>query len=300
MRKKDVVAIVCSDLHLSHKPPSWRSEESDWYVAMKRPLQELGALHAKYQVPILCAGDLFDRWNSPPELINFAMDHLPPMYCIPGQHDLPYHDMTQIDKSAYWTLVKAEHIINLEEGAQQYVWGMQVRGFPWGVQCVPPAKTDTIGLRIALVHEYVWIPGYSYPTALGSSKLSSSRTEFKKWDVVVIGDNHISWDKRIGRTTFFNCGGFYRRKSDEDNHKPRVGLVRADGTVESHYLDISCDKHLSPALPLTRKSLNMDGLVDGLASLGTDALDFTTYLKHYMKKNSTKKEVRTIIDRSLE
>ena len=117
MRPEDeVIAIVCSDIHLSHKPPLARSGEPDWYVAMARPLNELRGLHSDYGVPVVIAGDIFDRWNSPPELIRFALDNLPKgAWVIPGQHDLPYHDYGALNRSALGVLIKADWVPNLSE-----------------------------------------------------------------------------------------------------------------------------------------------------------------------------------------
>ena len=39
-----VLAILCSDIHLSHNAPVARSAEPDWYIAMKRPLDEIADL----------------------------------------------------------------------------------------------------------------------------------------------------------------------------------------------------------------------------------------------------------------
>src|SRR4030042_1550393 len=102
IKKKDdkVIALFCSDLHLSLTPPVFRSNEPDWLTAQQRPLDELRALQSKHQCPIFCAGDLFDKWYGGPkehacELVNWAIKHMPYMHCIPGQHDLPEHDLTQ-------------------------------------------------------------------------------------------------------------------------------------------------------------------------------------------------------------
>src|SRR5262245_60331644 len=97
------VAIVASDLHLSHKAPSARAEK-DWYEVMTEHLTELNQLKYKLKVTVLYAGDIFDTWDSPAELINFALLYLPRGYAIAGQHDLPHHQMSSIEKSALFTL----------------------------------------------------------------------------------------------------------------------------------------------------------------------------------------------------
>lgn len=256
--KKDVIAICCADIHLSLNPPLARKGEeqqpSGWFAAMARPLKELEDLKMDLGgVPILFSGDLFDKWNSSPELINFAMDHLPEMYAIPGQHDLPFHSIVDIHKSAYWTLVKHERIKNI---SPDHSWAvgrhMTVHGFPWGRKVEPLKVIQPMGkpvLNVALVHEYTWTAATGYVGAPPERRVEQNFQRYGGYDVVVIGDNHKSWEARGvvpesphgPFSCIWNCGGFYRRKSDEVDHKPRVGLIHADGSVESHYLDCSKD-----------------------------------------------------------
>ena len=125
------IAILCSDLHLSHRPPLARAREPDWYEAMMHPLDELDDLTGD-NLPVICGGDVFDKWNSPPELINFALAELPgTMESVAGQHDLPHHSWPERRKSAYWTLVESGKIKTLDgrwEGEGKFVR----RGFYWG------------------------------------------------------------------------------------------------------------------------------------------------------------------------
>ncbi len=304
MRKQNqIVAILCSDLHLSLKPPTWRSAEPDWFGAMARPLDEISGLQHEHKCPVLCAGDVFDRWNSPPELINFAMDYLPDnFWAIPGQHDLPYHSYDDIKKSAYWTLVRTNLIKYMHPETPTAISDTNKNivsmGYPWGYEVKPLGPQQEGTLRIAVLHEYNWIPGKEYPSAPTTSKLSGKRKNFKGWDIVCIGDNHKGFMRRIGKTTFFNCGSMMRRKSDEKDYKPWVGLVTKQGEVIPHYLDTSKDKHIKQTnvnLNDTKDGIDMDGFLQGLEDLGKDALDFKVAMKHYLHKHKTSKAVRSII-----
>src|SRR5688572_18895632 len=97
------IAILCADLHLTLRPPLCRADKN-WmltqrdYLLQIRKLQEpahlKNHLEATAKIPVICAGDIFDRWNPPPELVNFALRFLPNgMICVPGQHDLPNHNI---------------------------------------------------------------------------------------------------------------------------------------------------------------------------------------------------------------
>lgn len=214
---------------------------------MARPLNEISDLVNKYRCPVLCAGDVFDKWNPPPELINFAIEYLPVMYAIPGQHDLPYHELKGIQRSAFWTLVQAG-IINLVTDKvtghrpMSGNAGLCIHGFAWGVNVESPSLCDATGglLQVCLHHAYRWVIGTGHNQAKPSDRVCEP---YPGYDVVITGDNHIAFDTefRKPKQSFFNCGSLMRRHSDQYNHPARVGLIMSDGTVRSHYLDISKD-----------------------------------------------------------
>lgn len=316
MRRKDkVLAIFLADIHLSLKPPIWRSAESDWLEAQARVLHEVTLLQEKHECPVICAGDIFDRsrkiadgWNAPAELINFAIEHLPDnMYAIPGQHDLPNHQYSDIDRSAYWTLVKADRIVNIPpESIMDIDQCLTLFGFPPGYENKPfigcSYKLDGSNIVIAVVHDYIWVPGYSYPGAPDEKLIQRSRYHNKiyngkyfGYDVVIYGDNHKGFRCKIGDTTIFNCGTLMRRKSDEIDYKPQVGLLLEDGTVISHYLDTSEDKYIEKEEERVETNLDMGEFFDELEKLGKTALDFKEAMKEFLHSGKTSAEAKQII-----
>ncbi len=303
-----VIAILCADIHLSLNPPIWRSAEPDWFAAMKRPLDEMKDLQIEYNCPIICAGDIFDKWNSPPELINFAYDVLPKMYAIPGQHDLPLHKYEDIKKSAYWTLVDTGKVCNLQD---IYSVGYNnildddipivVYAFPFGNKLEPMKGEKDTRIDLAVVHEYCWIKGHSYPKA--DPEAEFRKTKAKNWngyDIVMFGDNHKGFQTNMGSTQIFNCGTLMRRNSDEIDYQPQVGLLLESGKVQSYCLDTSKDKHLDIQEQLDIiTSLDMKAFIEELEKLGDTDLDFHDAVKQYLKKNKVQEEICNIILRAM-
>lgn len=297
MRTKDhVVAICFSDLHLSLNPPIARSGEKSWLGTMKRTLEEIKDLALRHNgVPILCAGDLFDRWNSPPELINWCLDNLPEIYAIPGNHDIPFHQVQRLSKSAYQTLVQAGKVISLLHRPTWFKTGREsdpfytlVYGFHFGSECEP----EKIGggraqvLQLALTHEYVWIKGKSYPGADPSGNLTKRAKVFKKFDTVIIGDNHQGYSATLSDgTNVFNCGTVLRRKSNEVHYRPHVGIVYASGKVKPHYLNISKDviTEIDHETETPENAL-MSNFLDELASTQSTSIDFREAIDQALKK----------------
>lgn len=303
-----VLAIALSDVHLSLRPPVAREEEPDWFAAIERPWTEIKELQRKHNAIIICAGDIFDRWNSPPELINWALRVLPGMYAIPGNHDLPSHRPEGIDRSAYGTLVKANRIVNLTpngHGLFKYTLEEGVmRGIPFGINEVPPADPEA-KLNIAVIHEYMWIDGHSYPGAPKEQRLSRSIKRFAGYDVVIVGDNHKGFKRHYANAglTVLNCGTLMRRKSNEANYKPWVGLIHASGKVSTHYLDTSQDimTVLEPQEEQNSAiAAEISDFLDELSNLQATRLDFRTAMERTMDQHQVNEQVRTAIREAME
>ncbi len=300
--KNKVIAILCADFHLSLRPPIWRSVEEDWFEAMKRPLDEIRELQEEFNCPVICAGDIFDRWNSSPELINFAMKNLPDnFYSIPGQHDLPLHNYKDINKSAYWTLVEGNRTRTLfPASGEGNLWVLKndiiLHGFPYGFPIKTLYSKSKNKTHIAVVHKYVWIKGKSYPKAPMNCKLTS-RSNNLGYDIIVYGDNHQGFLFKQYDTQIFNCGTLMRRKSDEIDYRPQVGLLLNTGEIIKHSLDISKDKFLPFTNNISEEmsKLDMDAFVQELEGLDSVILDFEEAMIRFFRKNKVDKKVKDII-----
>ncbi len=301
---REVRAIFVSDLHLQARPPVARSAEPDWWEAMRRPLDEIMDLSVQHECPVLYAGDIFNRWDAGPEVINFALRHLPKGYAVPGQHDLPNHNYEEIHRSAYGTLVEARRLVNIPPGKPMVCGGLSVTGFPWGVPPVPLNPRSIGSFAVALIHRFVWIKGCGYPGAAEDAYLDTKALQ--GYDVAIYGDNHKGFlvkPTRAGSPWVINCGGFMRRKTDERDYKPGIGLLMGDGSVQRHYLNTELDKFtaLTAAEEAIATTLDMSRFVDELKGLGAgDALNFWDTMKKFLDTNNVRKEVRNVImeDRS--
>lgn len=298
--KATPLAIFVADIHLSHKPPVWRSAEPDWYAAMARPLKELSDLQNKLSVPILCAGDIFNKWNAPAELINFAIDHLPKMYAVAGQHDLPNHSLKEIHKSAFWTLVQSETLLEMYE-LYEHDYGFAPYFYSYGQKIVSnPEKIKQ--LKVCLAHQYVWTKGYSYQTASEEYHIKAQKGVLKEYDVCVFGDNHqcfectLSYKKSKHKTKVWNCGSLMRRHSDQIDYKPRLAILYDNGCFDFHYLDISKDKYLVvDDIKTDNPTIDMSSVIKELEKLGDSELDFEDAVKSYLKNKGINKTISDVL-----
>jgi hypothetical protein len=295
-----VLAILCSDLHLSGRPPLARSVEPDWFEAMARPLREVRKLADRYRCPVVVAGDVCDRWNLSPEVINFAIDEMPVCWAVPGQHDLPNHRYEDIRRSAYWTLVQAGKIVNLKPGEPTTINdGLLAYGFPWGATITPPSFGPQGCTHLAVVHAFIWTGKHTYEGAPQERHLTGYTDLLRGYDAAVFGDNHKGFlAHTAGGTTVLNNGGFMRRTIAEVAYTPQVGILRAGGEITRYELDTTDDKFIDvrEAAEVVERAYDMGELVAELAALGaTEGLQFTEALKRFMDRNGVSDRVRRIV-----
>lgn len=302
-----VVAILTADIHLSENPPVARSAEPNWLKAMARPLDEICSLSDKHKCPVVIAGDLFDCHDPSPRLVNFAMRHWPRqnVYAVPGQHDLPHHNYQDVKKTAYWTLVEAKRIVNLHPGLPvEYALPqgpIRLHGFPWKEEVKPLVKPHDLLVEIAVVHEMVWDEKEPYPDAPG--RLRDMRRKYKGYDVVVCGDNHRPFYSKLAENSvLWNCGSLMRRRADQKDFRPSVGLLSADGTVKRYYLDVSKDKLIDKE----EKPENGEAddscreFMETLAKSADAALDYAEAVKRVLEQERHRPEVRRVVMECLE
>lgn len=285
MRKQAAVPrlIVTSDLHLSHEAPVARQERGhEWYGVMENYLHQLYSLATDLNVPVVVAGDVFHRWNPGPELINFVMKRMPKVWAIPGQHDLPHHNLQDIKKSAYWTLVQAG-VINHMNGQEvvKASRGIYLSAFPWGCEISRAPKFD--GTHIAICHHYIWQEGHSFPGAPPEYHAIEMRKLLRGYDAAFFGDNHKpfwSWDA-MKNPVIVNCGSFLRRNSDEIDHKPAVWVYQSDNTIYPHYLDTSMDKIIPTIKEVKGKEIDAAEFIKMLKDMDVESLDFKETLRQW-------------------
>jgi len=295
-----VIAVLCSDLHLSHAAPLNRTNEPSWYAAQFKYVFELRRLAVVNSCPVVCAGDVFDTWRSPPELINWAHDQLPTMYAVPGQHDLPYHSLFDIKSSAYWTLVQTGRIINLEHKVPNTDNNVTMHGFPWGTEIHPcPVKKKNRMVQLAVIHAYCWTKGCNYPGATEECRVTKWREELSTYDAVIFGDNHKGFLSTKQKPHILNCGTFMRRKADERLYKPKIGLLHANGDIS--VVDNSPDGEVFLDTPdvLEPDPKRILQLTEQLHELYRDGIiNFLEALDHFTEDKQTRKEVRNLILKS--
>lgn len=299
-----VIAILCSDLHLSLTPPAARANEKDWLGLQKQYVRALDYAARVHGVPIFCAGDVFDRWNPPIELVNWALDYLPPMVAVPGQHDMPNHDPKQMERSAFTTLVKADRIRRLTAEPFQFHDLWEAVGAGWGEPTPPVPKDETQSRRLLVMHRYVWMVGHTYGDAPKNNHVFQCMRDalgLRVAEAALVGDNHSQFLTRWTGAYIFNHGTMVQRKADEQKSKG-FGLLHADGTITLAPYPTALDQPLvagpTELDPITYGQL--EATLRSLQGLGVNVPDFRELVVRALRDNEVSTEVKTLVREALE
>lgn len=310
VRPEDEICLISfGDVHLSQDPPSFRCVEEDWLGVQAGYLKQVKDIAKKYGVPIVCTGDIFDNgWKErkcPPALINFAIKHMPKCYAVAGNHDLPHHRIDQIERSGYWTLVEAGVIHHLNNNIPEQMiknrW-VTLYGTSYGESLFTATpeqvkSSDKGVIHVAVIHAYCWNVGHSFPGVSDDDHVAEWGIAIRPLNAAVFGDNHSGFVWK----NICNGGTLMRRRSDEINYRPFVGLLTRKGEWRQHYLDTSKDKTLNPeGLPtVIVADRNFTEFLEELESLGDSALDFEEAVKQAMDRFKLPATVRQIVLRCM-
>ncbi|MDA3835008.1 MAG: metallophosphoesterase family protein [Spirochaetales bacterium] len=229
------IAILSADIHRQEQIPVCRTD--DFFSEQERKLMWLDDLQQKYGCPVLDSGDLFSHWKPSPWLITSTLMYLPDeFYTVPGNHDLPGHNINLLNKSGLAVLEAAGRVtIALEPIVKG---NFVIHPFPYGSELKPLTKKSNGVLDVAICHAMVYQGKEPWP---GCTDPDSSRflRKMKGYDLVLTGHNHKPFTEDLSGRLLVNPGSLMRRTADQWDHRPRVYLWYPDNTIEAVFVPIA-------------------------------------------------------------
>lgn len=285
--KKKPDLILTADWHLREDTPTcWTG---DFNTEQWLSVQCVKNLQAKYDCPVIHAGDLFNHWKPSPWLLSMTVIHLPKrFYTIYGQHDMPQHNFELITKSG---------IYNLDISQKLTV----CNGVHYGQ--IPHSGLfphSTLPLNILVWHHMTYLakpfPGASEGVAEGILR------KYPEYDLIVTGDNHASFTVEYRGRRLVNPGSLTRQDADQIDFNPSVYLWYArDNTVQEVHLPIQegviSREHIEGK---EQRDARIDAFVSRLNNDWQASMSFEENLEEFKNANNIDDDVIQIIYKSIE
>lgn len=302
--KKYADAILISDLHLTDSIPVSRTD--DYISAQIHKLRFIQTLSDKNgNCPILCAGDIFDRWKASPWLCTMAFHYLPkPFITVPGNHDLPMHSLEHYGKSALSLIASVSDQINVLKGEGLGYGNLLITGIPFGQidEFDVPDMGKTTGRRILILHGLVWKsnrPLWSKGSYTDLELLNKFGNDF---DLILTGDNHTTFTTKYKNSWLVNPGSMMRITVDQIDHKPCGYLYYAENNeIKPVYFPIEENVHSKEHIQRKKeRGERIAAYIEKISGEWEMGLSFKKNLERFFVKNKIPKKVREIIWRHLE
>jgi len=287
--------ILTSDWHLRDDIPACR-ERDEYVAAMENKLRFIRSLCEKHQAILLHAGDLFDHWKPSPWLISLALKYLPDeTIVVPGQHDLPGHNLAELGKTGLHTLQEAGRITVLSGGGRAFLrragdrFGT-VYGYAFGEQAENPSDDNL--LKVLLWHHLTCERLQPWPGAEASPSRAMKK-QFSKYDLILTGDNHQQF---TAGNWLVNPGSLLRMTSDQAYFEPAVygwydGMIeRIPLPVEKGVVKIVANH----AVERESRDARMDAYISRAQKKYEDRLSFEKNLERHFKQNEERSGVEEI------
>ena len=282
-------AIFCSDFHLREDTPLCFT--GDFQKEQWTAVEFIKDLQAQYNCLVLHAGDLFDHWKPSPWLLSRAIELLPKQfYTIYGQHDLPQHNLDLDYKSGVNTLRQAE-IVKVLSGCH------------WGQEPQNDLLYELLGISIQkiLVWHHLTYQQKPFPEASGGNARAILR-KYPQFDIILTGDNHTSFTVEYQGRRLVNPGNLTRQTASQINYQPRVALWYSEDNSIT-WINIPIQKGVISREHIEikeQRNKRIDAFINRLDSKYKTELSFEDNLTSFFEVNQTRKDVKSIIYKSIE
>jgi DNA repair exonuclease SbcCD nuclease subunit len=287
---KTPIAILTADIHARNTVPRCRVD--DFVAAQRRKLEYIRSTALEGGRCWLDAGDLFHSWKSSQETEIMLLEILRGFtFCsIPGNHEIPYHNIERLNSSSFGVLKAAGTIHSIA---------------PADVLPVEPPfysgiRVRTAGLWIYILHGMVW-PDKPPMAAMEGIAAAEVLALYPDANVILTGHNHETFVVEAGNQKLVNPGSVMRAAIDQIEHRPCFFILYSDGSTRQEFIPCDADVFAAEAYEKAgAREDRMTAFVERVQNTEGFALSFEDNLKAYCQQNQVGPAVRQEIHIAME
>lgn len=310
---RSTVFLACADLHLRDDTPVCRMD--DYRLAQVEKFGFLCRWADKLKVPIVIAGDVFNHWKPSHELVAMviALSKNLKVIAVPGQHDLPQHNLDLLHKSglgvlreAGWEVltdgevftigVAVKERISMKSEERKMVGRFMVRGYAFGEE--PPKNMEA---DVLLWHKMTYVGKAPFP-GCNAPCCSALAKQFPKVKLIITGDNHQSFVyQHPNGPTILNPGSMTRMDTTQVNFRPRFYAV--DDRLEYNPIYFSIKQGVISNTHLEKekeRNEKLEAFVNRISDDMEVGLSFSENMTRFFDTDRTAKPVREMILSAME
>lgn len=255
-------AIITADWHLRKDKPRCRLDE-DWIESQFKVVEQIVSIVNERNASLLIAGDIFHTPQQSSHIVIKTIDILKKskqeVMIHPGNHDLSYNSIDNIDKCSF---------------------GVLTRHFPLMLEAWD-------GSSIIITHELVWPDSKTKPKMASGITAEELLDKYPEAKWIFVGDYHKHFHFEKDGRHVINPGCITRQASDFIDYKPGVYYVDTEKEIVEFIelndnADMVTDEYIKQQ---HEREDRIASFIDTIQKQGQVTLDFLQNLKDKIKNN---------------
>ena len=273
--------IITADWHIRATRPRCRID-IDWMQTQRKALTHIVEIAKEKEATVMVVGDLFHS-NSDTnfeciQLIQKMADELGGLYILAGNHDLPFHNSENIEKSAIGVLLNSSNVHLIKDFFSAMEKSFSASNFD---------EQDYKNANFVFKHTLVFPDEKSIPPNCKGMIAKEMLDEFPNSKWIFSGDYHHNFHYLENGRYVVNPGCLLRQASDMKDYV--CGVYYVDTDREScEFIELGDDEDLvddSYILNEDERNERIDLFVDKLKTTKITTLDFVENVKNAMLVN---------------
>jgi DNA repair exonuclease SbcCD nuclease subunit len=286
--------IVTADWHLRGSRPRCRIDD-DWEATQFKALNQITKYAYKYKCAVAVVGDVFDTaavdvpFSLLTKVQEWAAGIPGGLYLLAGNHDLPYHKIENINRSAIGILRQSFNCFSLPAMASMTslysvnkTADKKISAFDFGTE-----DKDCKSNEILFLHRLTFPDVKSVPPNVNADTAPGLLKEWKQANLIFTGDYHKAFHYENKGRHVINPGCLIRQSANEKDYSCGVYLVDVYSN-EVTFLPIEDDAELVTDEYLREqdeRENRIEAFVDSLKNKEAISLDFIKNVETRLKEN---------------
>ena len=287
--------IITADWHIRATMPRCRID-TDWMETQKKALRQILTISDKKKAPVFVIGDIFHS-NSDTnfECINIVQkfaDIAGGVYILAGNHDLPYHNSENIDRSAIGVLLQSDKIFEIKN---YFLDDIEVSAANFD-------EEDNKDAEIVFKHVLVFPDEKSLPPNVDALIAKDLLSEFPaaKWILTGVYHHNFHYEKN-GRHVV-NPGCLLRQASDMKDYQCGCYFVDTDEEIVEFIPIIDNEQFVDDSYILKEeeRTERIEDFVNKLTDTKNISLDFKDNVYRAIRQNKLSDEMINMLEELME
>lgn len=296
--------ILSADLHLREDRPRCRMDE-DWLKTQKNALNQLVHICVKNECDLVLVGDIFHR-SSEFRMVVYIQKiaeklklHNLSLYYLCGNHDMLYHQSSNIDKSAIGLLKNSNNCFNIKELFEKHNYNS---GENINYSVANFDESDNKYAKIVFKHVLCFPDVKSIPPNVDALTAKDLLEEFPNAKWIFLGDYHKNFHYEKNGRHVVNSGCLLRQAVDFKDYQCGVYYIDTDKNIVDFNLIIDDEKFIDDSYIIREKEKEerIEAFANKIGEVESISLDYVENVKTAISTSKLSDELKETIEELME